>query len=91
MPIVYASEDGSAIKYPQSMYFLRNRASIEVDADAYRSVYLEEIEQFRTRYARECRAIGIDYVPLDTSMQFDLRHATMVGLGYFHQDTLAAP
>ncbi len=45
--------------------------TIEVDADAYRSVYLEEIEQFRTRYARECRAIGIDYVPLDTSMQFD--------------------
>ena len=45
--------------------------TIEVDADAYRSVYLEEIEQFRTRYARECRQIGIDYVPLDTSMQFD--------------------
>ncbi|NOZ41481.1 MAG: DUF58 domain-containing protein [Planctomycetes bacterium] len=45
--------------------------TIEVDADAYRSVYLEEIDQFRTRYARECRQIGIDYVPLDTSMQFD--------------------
>jgi uncharacterized protein (DUF58 family) len=44
---------------------------IEVDADAYRSEYLEEIEQFRTRYARECRQSGIDYVPLDTSMQFD--------------------
>jgi len=45
--------------------------AIEVDADAYRSVYLEEIDQFRTRYARECQQIGIDYVPLDTSMQFD--------------------
>ncbi len=45
--------------------------TIEVDADAYRSEYLDEIEQFRTRYARECRSIGIDYVPLDTSMQFD--------------------
>ena len=45
--------------------------TLEVDADAYRSEYLEEIDEFRTRYARECRQIGIDYVPLDTSMQFD--------------------
>ena len=45
--------------------------SVEVDADAYRSEYLEEIDQFRTLYARECRQSGIDYVPLDTSMQFD--------------------
>ncbi len=45
--------------------------TVEVDADAYRSEYLEEIDEFRTRYARECRQIGIDYVPLDTSMQFD--------------------
>ena len=45
--------------------------TIEVDADAYRSEYLEEIEGFRTTYARECRQSGIDYVPLDTSMQFD--------------------
>ena len=45
--------------------------TIEVDADAYRSEYLDEINQFRTLYARECRQSGIDYVPLDTSMQFD--------------------
>jgi len=45
--------------------------TIEVDADAYRSEYLEEIDQFRTLYVRECRQSGIDYVPLDTSMQFD--------------------
>ncbi len=45
--------------------------SIEVDADAYRSEYLEEIAKFRSRYEQECRQIGIDYVPLDTSMQFD--------------------
>jgi len=44
---------------------------IELDADAYRSEYLEEIDNFRTLYARECRQSGIDYVPLDTSMQFD--------------------
>lgn len=45
--------------------------TIELDADAYRSEYLEEINGFRTLYARECRQSGIDYVPLDTSMQFD--------------------
>lgn len=45
--------------------------TLEVDADAYRSEYLEEINGFRTQYARECRQSGIDYVPLDTSMQFD--------------------
>lgn len=45
--------------------------TIEVDADAYRSEYLDEIADFRTLYARECRQSGIDYVPLDTSMQFD--------------------
>ena len=50
---------------------LESGETVEVDADAYRSEYLEEIDEFRTRYARECRQIGIDYVPLDTSMQFD--------------------
>ncbi len=45
--------------------------TIEVDADSYRSTYLEEIDQFRSLYQLECRKSGIDYVPLDTSMQFD--------------------
>lgn len=45
--------------------------TVELDANSYRSEYLEEIKEFRTSYARECRQSGIDYVPLDTSMQFD--------------------
>lgn len=45
--------------------------TIELDADAYRSDYLAEIDSFRTLYTKECRQSGIDYVPLDTSMQFD--------------------
>lgn len=44
---------------------------LEVDADAYRRDYLDEIEGFRTLYAKECRQSHIDYVPLDTSMPFD--------------------
>ena len=46
-------------------------ARLEVDADSYRRDYLQEIEQFRETYRRECFQSGIDYVPLDTSMPFD--------------------
>ncbi len=46
-------------------------ASFEVDADSYRRDYLQEIEQFRETYRRECFQSGIDYVALDTSMPFD--------------------
>ena len=45
--------------------------TLEIDANAYRSEYLDEISGFRTLYEKECRKSGIDYVPLDTSMQFD--------------------
>jgi len=44
---------------------------IEVDADGFRDEYLKEIEQFRGAYRGECMQTGVDYVPLDTSMQFD--------------------
>jgi uncharacterized protein (DUF58 family) len=41
------------------------------DAAGLRANYLDEIEAFRSTYRRECSQAGIDYVPLDTSMQFD--------------------
>lgn len=44
---------------------------LEVDADSYRADYLQEVEQFRDTYRRECFQSGIDYVALDTSMPFD--------------------
>ncbi len=44
---------------------------LEVDADNFRSDYLEEVAAFRERYRAECFQSGIDYVPLDTSMPFD--------------------
>ena len=46
-------------------------SKLQVDADGFRSDYLDEIEEFREIYRRECFQSGIDYVPLDTSMQFD--------------------
>ncbi len=44
---------------------------LQVDATDFRRDYLAEIEAFREQYRQECFQTGIDYVPLDTSMQFD--------------------
>jgi uncharacterized protein (DUF58 family) len=44
---------------------------LQVDASNFRADYLEEIEQFRETYRRECFKMGVDYVPIDTSMRFD--------------------
>jgi uncharacterized protein (DUF58 family) len=44
---------------------------LELDADNFRHDYLAEVAAFRDRYRRECYQSGIDYVGLDTSMQFD--------------------
>jgi hypothetical protein len=42
-----------------------------VDADAARRHYVESVAAFREDYRKTCFHAGIDYVPLDTSMQFD--------------------
>jgi uncharacterized protein (DUF58 family) len=47
------------------------RDRVEVDATGLRREYLAEIEAFRELYRRECFQCGVDYVELDTSMQFD--------------------
>ncbi|RMG03703.1 MAG: DUF58 domain-containing protein [Planctomycetota bacterium] len=44
---------------------------VQVDGASIRADYLEELSRFRETYRRECFRAGIDYVPLDTSMQFD--------------------
>ena len=44
---------------------------LHVDARGYREDYLAEIELYRHEYRRECFQAGVDYVSLDTSMQFD--------------------
>jgi uncharacterized protein (DUF58 family) len=45
--------------------------TLALDADGFRADYLQEIATFRDTYRRECFQAGIDYVALDTSMQFD--------------------
>ena len=44
---------------------------VVVDATSYRHDYQSEIEGFRALYKQECFQTGVDYVPLDTSLQFD--------------------
>lgn len=44
---------------------------VQVDARSYKDDYVAEVEAFRDQYRRECFQSGIDYVPLDTSTQFD--------------------
>ena len=44
---------------------------LQVDGRGYRESYLNELAEFRETYRRECFQCGVDYVPLDTSMQFD--------------------
>jgi uncharacterized protein (DUF58 family) len=46
-------------------------AKVQVDAGGFRADYLAEMDSFRDTYRRECFQSGIDYVALDTSMQFD--------------------
>lgn len=44
---------------------------LQLDATHFRHDYLAELEAFRETYRRECSRTKIDYVELDTSMQFD--------------------
>ena len=44
---------------------------VQVDAAYERASYMERLAEFRESYRRECFQIGVDYVPIDTSMQFD--------------------
>ncbi|MGL6226169.1 MAG: DUF58 domain-containing protein [Thermoguttaceae bacterium] len=41
------------------------------DANALKTEYLKELDLFRGKFEEECSQAKIDFVPLDTSMQFD--------------------
>ncbi len=46
-------------------------SKLVIDADAARTGYVEAVEAFREEYRAWCFRAGVDYVQLDTSMQFD--------------------
>lgn len=47
------------------------RQKLKVDANAFRSDYQDRVAAFRSELTEKCAQANIDYVPLDTSMQFD--------------------
>lgn len=73
--ILFHVLDEAEVQFPfQGMVELREPETdqkLTVDANSYRRDYLEALEAFRDRLRRECFQMGVDYVPLDTSMQFD--------------------
>ncbi len=48
-----------------------SKERMKVDASNYRKDYEKEIKAFRDKYRQDCFQAGVDYVELDTSMQFD--------------------
>jgi uncharacterized protein (DUF58 family) len=73
--IVFHILDQAEVSFPfeglVELYEPETTQKLEVDADGYRADYLQAIGEFREMYQRECRQSRIDYVPLDTGMQFD--------------------
>jgi uncharacterized protein (DUF58 family) len=73
--ILFHILDEAEVKFPFSGLVEfeepETNARLEVDADSYRRDYLQEIDEFRDMYRRECFQSRIDYVALDTSMPFD--------------------
>lgn len=53
------------LEEPESQMTMRN-----VDAAGMRADYLDAVRELRSTWQRECRSLAIDYVPLDTSMNF---------------------
>ena len=47
------------------------KAELTLDAKSMRPDYLRSLAAFRDRYKADCSRVGIDYVPVDTSINFD--------------------
>jgi uncharacterized protein (DUF58 family) len=73
--ILFHVLDEAEVNFPfKGVYKMRDPESgeeIKIDADGYRKGYLQQIKDFRDDLAKNCNRSGIDYVPIDTSMQFD--------------------
>lgn len=73
--IVFHVLDEAEVEFPfQGMVELEEPESTQrmlLDANQFRRDYQAELAAFREHYRHECARARIDYVPLDTSMQFD--------------------
>jgi len=73
--IVFHILDEAEAKFPfDGMVELEDpetNEQLQLDATNFRPHYLAELDAFRDTYRRECFQAGVDYVGIDTSMQFD--------------------
>ncbi|MBN2023990.1 MAG: DUF58 domain-containing protein [Pirellulales bacterium] len=73
--ILFHVLDEAEVQFPfEGMVELEEPESHErlaLDAAGFRQDYFKELEALRETYRRDCFQSGVDYVPLDTSMQFD--------------------
>jgi uncharacterized protein (DUF58 family) len=73
--IIFHILDEAEAEFPfQGMLRLEDNETneiLEVDADAIKADYLEEVAKFRATYKQDCVRTRIDYVPLHTGMPFD--------------------
>ncbi len=72
--IIFHILDEAEAEFPfQGMLRLEDNETnetLEVDADAIRADYLDEVAKFRATYKQDCIRARIDYVPLHTGMPF---------------------
>ena len=73
--ILFHVLDEAEVNFPfEGMADLRDPedgSNLVVDASGVRQDYLEAVAEFRETFKTVCQRSGADYVPLDTSMQFD--------------------
>ena len=73
--ILFHVLDEAEISFPfRGLYKMKDPETgeeLKIDGDGFRNDYQKQVQEFRDGLARECRKSGIDYVPVDTSMQFD--------------------
>jgi uncharacterized protein (DUF58 family) len=73
--ILFHLLDEAEVRFPfQGMVEFSDPESTQrltVDALGMRSDYLATVDAWREQYRQQCLAMGVDYVPLDTSMPFD--------------------
>ncbi|MDG3007316.1 DUF58 domain-containing protein [Paludisphaera mucosa] len=73
--IVFHILDEAEAAFPfEGMVLLEDNETgevLEVDADAIKADYLDEVAGFRAAYKTDCVRARIDYVPLHTGMPFD--------------------
>lgn len=73
--IIFHVLDEAEVTFPfrGQVLFEDTESDLRVNADAVgaRQGYLDAVNQWREELANRCRQRGIDYLPLDTSQQFD--------------------